>query len=168
MEHQKIIDMFEMYHDSPWLQHPQDPNDRGSITVHCNEKNALRSIEHVYREAASMFPADEDLIKHSCNLARKKQLVSQNHAAGKRAAFVAAHPGEHPTGMPGRKPDVSSPTEPRKDIISPLRIMNIGETSAGSARRPQFTQERSATKKIPQKADGCKDFLTIGAGLSPK
>jgi hypothetical protein len=40
------------------------PNDRGSITVHCNEINALQSVEHVYREAASMFPADEDLIKH--------------------------------------------------------------------------------------------------------
>jgi hypothetical protein len=70
--------------------------------------------------------------------------------------------------MPGRKPDVSSPTEPGEDIISPLLGKNIGETSAGSARRPQFTQERSATKKIPLKAGGCKDFLTIGAGLSPK
>jgi hypothetical protein len=94
------------------------------------------SVEHVYREAASMFPTDKDLIEHSGDLARKKHLVSQNHAATKRAAFAAAHPGEHPTGMPGRKPDVSSPTEPGEDIVSPLLGMNIDETLVGSARRP--------------------------------
>jgi hypothetical protein len=44
----------------------------GTITVRCNEKDALRSVEHVYREAATMFPADEDLLEHSGDLARKK------------------------------------------------------------------------------------------------
>jgi hypothetical protein len=34
-------------------------------------------VEHVYREAAAMFPADEDLLEHSDDLTRKKQLVSQ-------------------------------------------------------------------------------------------
>jgi hypothetical protein len=48
----------------------------GTITVRCNEKDALRSVEHVYREAATMFPVDEDLLEHSSDLARKKQLVS--------------------------------------------------------------------------------------------
>jgi hypothetical protein len=36
------------------------PGANGTITVRCNEKDALRSVEHVYREAATMFPADED------------------------------------------------------------------------------------------------------------
>jgi hypothetical protein len=54
------------------------------ITVHCNEKDALRSVEHVYREATTMFPADEDLLEHSGDLARKKQLVSQERAATKK------------------------------------------------------------------------------------
>jgi hypothetical protein len=54
------------------------------ITVHCNEKDALRSVEHVYREAATMFPAGEDLLEHSGDLARKKQLVSQERAAAKK------------------------------------------------------------------------------------
>jgi hypothetical protein len=53
------------------------PGANGTITVRYNEKDALRSVEHVYREAATMFPADEDLLEHSGNLARKKQLVSQ-------------------------------------------------------------------------------------------
>jgi hypothetical protein len=53
------------------------PSANGSITVRCNEKDALRSVEHVHREAATMFPADEDLLEHSGDLTRKKQLVSQ-------------------------------------------------------------------------------------------
>jgi hypothetical protein len=48
-----------------------------TITVRCNEKDALRSMEHVYREAATMFPTDEDLLEHSGDLTREKQLVSQ-------------------------------------------------------------------------------------------
>jgi hypothetical protein len=44
----------------------------GMITVRCNEKDALRSVEHVYREAATMFPTDEDLLEHSSDLTRKK------------------------------------------------------------------------------------------------
>jgi hypothetical protein len=48
----------------------------GMITVRCNEKDALGPVEHVYREAATMFPTDEDLLEHSSDLARKKQLVS--------------------------------------------------------------------------------------------
>jgi hypothetical protein len=48
------------------------PGTNGTITVRCNEKDALRSVEHVYREAATMFPANEDLLEHSGDLARKK------------------------------------------------------------------------------------------------
>jgi hypothetical protein len=29
-------------------------------------------MEHIYREAATMFPADEDLLEHSGDLMRKK------------------------------------------------------------------------------------------------
>jgi hypothetical protein len=46
--------------------------------------------------------------------------------------------------------------------------MSIGEATMTSGRRPQFTKECSATKKIPLMAGGYKDFLTIGARLSPK
>jgi hypothetical protein len=52
------------------------PGANSTITVRCNEKVALRSVEHVYREAATMFPADEDLLEHFGDLTRKKQLVS--------------------------------------------------------------------------------------------
>jgi hypothetical protein len=46
--------------------------------------------------------------------------------------------------------------------------MSIGEAAVPSRRRPQFTQERSATKKVLLQAGGCDNFVTIGAGLSPK
>jgi hypothetical protein len=65
----------------------------GTITVRCNEKDALRSVEHVYREAATMFPADEDLLEHSGDLTRKKQLVSQEWAAAKKASLEPHLPG---------------------------------------------------------------------------
>jgi hypothetical protein len=52
------------------------PSANGTITVHWNEKDALRSVEHVYREAATMFFADKDLLEHFGDLTRKKQLMS--------------------------------------------------------------------------------------------
>jgi hypothetical protein len=61
------------------------PGANGTIIVRCNEKDALWSVEHVYREAAAMFPADEDLLEHSSDLTRKKQLISQERAATKEA-----------------------------------------------------------------------------------
>jgi hypothetical protein len=70
----------------------------GTITVHCNEKDALCSVEHVYREAASMFPADEDLLEHSGDLTRKQQLVSQERAAAKKASLEP-----HLVGSTGKK-----------------------------------------------------------------
>jgi hypothetical protein len=63
------------------------PGANGTITVRCNEKDALRSVEHVYHEATTMFPTDEDLLEHSGDLTRKKQLISQERAAVKKASL---------------------------------------------------------------------------------
>jgi hypothetical protein len=135
----------------------------GTITVRCNEKDALRSIEHVYHEATTMFPADEDLLEHSGDLMRKKQLVSQEQAATKKASLEP-----HLLGSTGKKfITLASPT-PSEDLDHPMMDMSIGEAAVPSGRRPQFTQECSATKKVPLQARGCKNFVTIGAGLSPK
>jgi hypothetical protein len=102
------------------------PSDHGTIIMRYNEKDALRSVEHMYREAATMFPADEDLLEHSGDLAKKKQLLSQSRAAAKRAAFVAAHPGEHSIRAPGKKQDASPPSEPGEDLTSPMSDMSLG------------------------------------------
>jgi hypothetical protein len=139
------------------------PSTNGTITMRCNEKDTLRSIEHVYREAATMFPADEDLLKHSGDLARKKQLMSQERAAAKKASLEP-----HLPGLSGKKFATSTSTTPSEDLVHPMLDMSIGEAAVPSGRRPQFTQERSATKKVPLQAGGYKNFVTIGAGLSPK
>jgi hypothetical protein len=51
------------------------------ITILCDEMDTMRSIEHVYKEAAAVFPADEDLIEHPNDLARRKQPASQERTA---------------------------------------------------------------------------------------
>jgi hypothetical protein len=61
--------MAAMHHDFSVLK---IPSANGMITVRCNETDALRLVEHVYREAATMFPADEDLLEHLGDLVRKK------------------------------------------------------------------------------------------------
>jgi hypothetical protein len=96
----------------------------GMITVRCSEKDALRSVEHVYREAATMFLADEDPLEHSGDLARKKQLVSQEWAAGKKASLEPLMPG-----LSGKKPSTSASTEPSEDPVHPMLDMSIGEAA---------------------------------------
>jgi hypothetical protein len=71
-------------------------------------------------------------------------------------------------GLPGKKPSTSSSTEPSEDLVHPMLDMSIGEAAIPSGRRPQSTQERSATNKVPLQAGGCENFATIGVGLSPK
>jgi hypothetical protein len=139
------------------------PSANGTITVRCNEKDALCSIEHIYREAATMFPADEDLLEHSGDLMRKKQLVSQERAAAKKASLEPLLPG-----LSGKKFAASTSTTPSEDLVHPMLDMSIGEVAVPSGRRPQFTQERSATKKVLLQAGGYENFITIGTGLSPK
>jgi hypothetical protein len=135
----------------------------GTSTVRCNEKDALRSVEHVYHEATAMFPADEDLLEHSGDLTRKKQLMSEERAAAKKASLELLLPG-----LIGKKFTASASPAPCEDLVHPMLDMSIGEAAVPSGRRPQFTQERSTTKKVPLQAGGCENFVTIGAGLSPK
>jgi hypothetical protein len=112
---------------------------------------------------STMFPADEDLLEHLGDLMRKKQLVSQERAAAKKASLEPLLPG-----LSGKKFAASTSTMPSEDLVHPLLDMSIGEAAVPSGRRPQFTQWRSTTKKVPLQAGGCENFVTMGAGLSPK
>jgi hypothetical protein len=103
------------------------PSAHGTITVCCNEKDALRSVEHVYREAATMFPADEDLLEHSGDLIRKKQLVSQERAAAKKAALKPLLPG-----LSEREPFAYPLAKASEGLVHPML-----DTSIGEARYPQ-------------------------------
>jgi hypothetical protein len=107
------------------------PGANGTITVRCNEKDALRSLEHVYREATAMFPTDEDLLEHSGDLTRKKQLVSQEQAAVKKASLEPLLPGSI-----GKKFAASASPTPSEDLVHPMLDMSIGEAVVPSRRRP--------------------------------
>jgi hypothetical protein len=139
------------------------PRANATITVRCNTNNALRSVEHIYREATTMFPADEDLLEHSGDLTRKKQLVSQERAAAKKASLEPL-----PRGLSGNKFAAFTSTTPSEDLVHPMLDMSIGEAAVPLGRRPQFTQEHSATKKVSLQAGGYQKFVIIGAGLSLK
>jgi hypothetical protein len=110
------------------------PSANSMITVRYNEKDALRLVEHVYREAATMFPADEDLLEHSGDLTRKKQLVSQEQAVAKKASLEPLMPG-----LSGKKLAASTLTAPSEDLVHLMLDMSIGEAAVPSGRRPQFT-----------------------------
>jgi hypothetical protein len=107
------------------------PSTNGTITVRCNEKDALRSVEHVYREAGTMFPVDEDLLEHSGDLMRKKQIMSQERAAAKKASLEPLLPG-----LSGKKFAASTSTTPSEDLVHPMLDMSIGEATVPSGRRP--------------------------------
>jgi hypothetical protein len=70
--------------------------------------------------------------------------------------------------LSGKKFVAAMSTAPSEDLVHPMLDMSIREAAVPSGRRPQFTQERSATKKVPLQAGGYENFVTIGAGLSPK
>jgi hypothetical protein len=114
------------------------PSAHDTITMRCNEKDALRSVEHVYREAATMFPADEDLLEHSGDLARKKHPVLQERATAKKVALKPLL-----LGLSEKKSSACLSAEPSEDLVHPMLDMSIGEAATSSGRRPQFTQERS-------------------------
>jgi hypothetical protein len=114
------------------------------IIVRCNEKDALRSVEHVYHEAATMFPADEDLLEHSGDLARKKQLVLQVRAAAKKAMLKPLLPG-----LSGKKPFASPSAEPSEDPIHPMLDMSIGEAATSSGRRPSSPKSAQPLRRSP-------------------
>jgi hypothetical protein len=103
----------------------------GTITVRCNENDALRSVEHVYHEAATMFPADEDLLEHCGDLTRKKKLISQERAAVKKASLEPL-----PSGSLGKKFAASASPTPSEDLVHPMLDMSIGEVVVPSGRRP--------------------------------
>jgi hypothetical protein len=78
-----------------------------------------------------MFPADEDLLEYSGDLARKKQLVSQERAAAKKASLEP-----HLPGSTEKKFAASTSAASSEDLAYPMLDMSIGEAAVPSGRRP--------------------------------
>jgi hypothetical protein len=60
------------------------PGCSGTITICGQVQDAMRSVEHAYKDAAAAFPADEDALEPLERPAKKKQLSSQVIAAIER------------------------------------------------------------------------------------
>jgi hypothetical protein len=142
------------------------PGANGMITVHCNEKDALRSVEHVYREAATMFPADEDLLEHSGDLTRKKQLVSQERAAAKKASLEPLL-----LGSTRKKFAASTSPTPSEDLVHLMLDVSIREAAVPSGRRLEATKTSSPSGQgfLPNRkarsSPSCGQTLTCSLGL---
>jgi hypothetical protein len=78
-----------------------------------------------------MFPADEDLLEHSGDLTRKKQLMSQERAAAKKASLEPLLPGST-----WKKFAASASPTPSEDLVHPMLDISIGEAAVPSGRRP--------------------------------
>jgi hypothetical protein len=129
------------------------PGAHGTITVSCNEKDALCSVEHVYSEVATMYPADEDLLEHSGDLTRKKQLMSQERAAAKRALLEPLVPG-----LSGRKPTLSPAAEPSEDLVNPILDMSIGGSCNGFRKKAAIHSRALRHQEGPAEGWGLREL----------
>jgi hypothetical protein len=136
------------------------PGTNGMITVRCNEKDALCSMEHVYREAATMFPADEDLLEHSSDLMRKKQLVSQERAAAKKASLEPLL-----LGLSGKKFTASASPTPSEDLVDPMLDMSIGEAAVPSGGGPGLPKSALLQRRSRSKLGAAKTSSPSGQGF---
>jgi hypothetical protein len=66
------------------------PRLKGTITIHCDEKNAVSTLEHTYKEAAIAYPADEDAKEHLDEPSRKKLQFSSVRTAMKKVPLDSA------------------------------------------------------------------------------
>jgi hypothetical protein len=138
------------------------PGANGTITVCCNEKDALRSVDHVYSEAATIFPADADRLEHSDDLTRKKQLVSQERAAAKKASLEPLLPGST-----GKKFAASASPTPNEDLVHPMLDMSIGEAAIPSGRRPSLPKSALLQRRSRSRLGAAKTLSPSGQGFLP-
>jgi hypothetical protein len=138
------------------------PGANGMITMRCNGKDALRSVEHVYREAATMFPADEDLLEHFGDLTRKKQLVSQEWAAAKKASLEPLLPG-----LSGKKFAASASPTPSEDLVHPMLDMSLGKLRYPQGGGPSLPKSALLQRRSCSRLGAVKTSLPSGQGFLP-
>lgn len=63
------------------------PGYNGTITIRCDEKDVVRTLEHTYKAATTAYPADEDILGPAEEaLAKNKPLLPQERAGSKRVS----------------------------------------------------------------------------------
>jgi hypothetical protein len=66
------------------------PGPNGTITIHGDGKAAVTTLEHTYKEAAAVYPADEDDREPPVEPSRKKPQFSSPRTASKKIPLDAA------------------------------------------------------------------------------
>uniref|UniRef100_A0A453RMQ1 Uncharacterized protein n=1 Tax=Aegilops tauschii subsp. strangulata TaxID=200361 RepID=A0A453RMQ1_AEGTS len=62
------------------------PSCSGTLTVHCDEKDVMHTLEHAYKAASPTYLADEDVLGPAKEApVKKKPLLSQEQAESKKA-----------------------------------------------------------------------------------
>ena len=63
------------------------PGSAGTLTVHGDVRDAVCSLEHAYKEAATSHPTGDDGIDHLLEPPKKKQLFSQERAVTEKISL---------------------------------------------------------------------------------
>ena len=72
------------------------PRSSGTLTIHDDIGDAVYSLEHAYKEAASSHPVDNNSVDHLTVPPKKKQLFSQERAAKKKIFVNVDGTGGYP------------------------------------------------------------------------
>ena len=81
------------------------PGSRGTLTIRCDEKDALQTLEHAYKAASVAYPADEDVPGPAEETAvRKKPLLPQERVESKKASLDGGEAGPSITASGGPSP----------------------------------------------------------------
>ena len=81
----------------------RSPGSNGTITIRCDEVDARRTVEHVYKAAAAAFLDEDDPHEHTGGFPSKKATSVQNlvkHTGGSPSAgayatpYLAKHTGD--------------------------------------------------------------------------
>ena len=65
------------------------PGNSGTITVRSDEKDATRSIEHAFKDAAAAFTGAEEDLEPSAAPTKKKKLFTEERTATKKVSLDA-------------------------------------------------------------------------------
>jgi hypothetical protein len=81
------------------------PGCSGTLTVRCDMKDALQTLEHAYKAASTTYPADEDVPGPAEEAPMKKNpLLSQEWAESKKASLDGCEAGPSLAGSGGPSP----------------------------------------------------------------
>ena len=110
------------------------PGSNSIITVHCDERDALNSLEQAYKVVVAAYPADKDAENYIEGSARKKQMAAQESTGTRKTAQVLDSLAEEITELKVSSSDKAGPSTTPGYAASPRSSPNTSG-SGGSGPR---------------------------------